>query len=263
MFAILIPLGKRIFNRLPYVTIFLIYIIFNFSFPALAANKIDPQLESQVLEIIRRNPNVILESVQAYQEQEQQKLQQARQGFLQKVTDNAKLIIAQSPTTGATQSKILLVEFSDFQCPYCAKAHDNLKQFMAKHKDEVTLVYKHFPLIAIHDEALPSAKAAWGAQQQGKFWEFHDILFTNQKQLSEKLYMDTATKLGLDMEKFQRDRSAADKAIQDDMKLAESLGISGTPFFVMNGETFSGALKVSDIEAVLTRVKQGLPKEKP
>jgi len=257
------PLIKRVFNQLLCVTIFLIYIFFNLSLPALAANKIDPKLESQVLEIIRTNPNVILESVQAYQQQEQQKLQQARQGFLQKVANNPKSIIAQSPTTGAAESKILLVEFSDFQCPYCAKAHDTLKQFMAKHKDEVTLVYKHFPLMAIHDEALPAAVSAIAAQKQNKFWEYHDILFSNQKQLGEKLYLATATKLGLDMDKFQLDRRAADSAIRDDMKLAESIGISGTPFFVMNGETFSGALQVSEIEAVLTRVKQALSPIKP
>jgi protein-disulfide isomerase len=168
---------------------------------------------------------------------------------------NPDAIIGQSPITGAPTKKILLVEFSDFQCPYCAQAHKTIKEFMAKHQDEVTLVYKHFPLSSIHPEALPAAKAAWAAGQQGKFWQYHDVLFTQQKQLGEQFYLETAKNLNLDLEKFNSDRQTAEKSITEDMILGESVGISGTPFFVLNGATFSGAVQLSDVEDVLARVK--------
>ncbi|WP_414588473.1 DsbA family protein [Scytonema sp. PCC 10023] len=241
--------------------------------PADAANRISSQLEQQILQVIREHPEVLIESVQAYQQKQQAQIQQAQQAFVRQMKTNPQEVIGESPTTGSPQSKILLVEFSDFQCPYCAQAHKTLKQFMAKHKDEVTLVYKHFPLTSIHPQAMPAATAAWAAQQQGKFWEYQDALFTHQKELGEPLYLDIAENLNLDLEKFKRDRqsradkgerqsradkgdrSYADTAIEKDIQLAERLGLSGTPFFVMNGQILSGALQLSDMENALTRIR--------
>jgi protein-disulfide isomerase len=230
-------------------------LVLSWPFPAQAASRISPQLEQQVLQIMREHPEVIVESVQAYQQQQQQKVQQGRQAFLQDLKTNPQAVIGESPTTGSAQSKLVLLEFSDFQCPYCADAHKILKQFMAKHQDEVTLVYKHLPLQAIHQEAMPAAKAAWAANQQKKFWEYHDALFNNQKQLGEALYLNIAKNLNLDLDKFNRDRLIADTAIGKDIQLAEKLRISGTPFMVLNGATFSGAVQLSDIEKVLVSAK--------
>lgn len=222
------------------------------SVSAQAANSISPQLEEQVLQIIRKHPEVVVESVQAYQQQQQAQLQQVRQAFVQTLQTNPKVVIRDSPTTGASDFKHVLVEFSDFQCPYCAEAHKTLKQFIAKHQNEVTLVYKHFPLTPIHSEAMPAAKAAWAAGQQGKFWEYHDALFSQQDKLGEPLYVEIATKLNLDLEKFKQDRANADKAIEEDVRLAETLGLSGTPFLLMDGEAFSGAVQLADLEKALT-----------
>lgn len=225
---------------------------------AQAQSKIDPKLREQVLQIIRENPEVILEAVQAYQKQQQQALTKARQGFLQRMKTNPKSVIGQSPTKGATNGRVVLIEFSDFQCPYCAKANETLKQFIAKHQDKVTLVYKHFPLTRIHPEATPAAKASWAAAQQGKFWEYHDALFTNQSRLGESLYTEIAKNLGLDLVRFNRDRAsaAAATAVRQDTQLAEALGVDGTPFFIMNGQAFSGILELSDLEELLTKVSQ-------
>ncbi len=90
------------------------------------------------------------------------------------------------------------------------------------------------------------------------FWEYHDALFTNQDKLGDKFYTATAKTLNLNEEKFERDRAsnAASTAIQQDIQLAEKLGISGTPFFVMNGETFSGAVQLSDMEKILANVSK-------
>ena len=233
------------------------------SLPAQAASRLDPRLEQQVLQIIREHPEAILQSVEAYQQQQQQQLQKAQQGFLQQLRTDPKAIIGNSPTTGAEASKIVLVEFSDFECPYCAEAQKTLKQFITKHR-EVLLVYKHFPLTSIHPEAMPAAKAAWAAGLQGKFWEYQDALFTQQDKLGESFYMATAENLNLDLERFNSDRNAATVAIGQDMQLAQSLGLSGTPFFVMSAtgasegqaEIFTGAVQLSDLESILARVSK-------
>lgn len=233
----------------------LLCLVVTWSFPAQAASRIDPQLEQQVLQIIREHPEVLIESVQAYQQQQQQKVKQAQQAFLQDFKKNPQTVIGESPTTGSTQSKIVLIEFSDFQCPYCAEAHKTLKELLAKYPDKVRLVYKNLPLISIHAEALPAATAAWAAYQQGKFWEYHDALFTNQKQLGKAIYLDIAKKLNLDLGKFKRDLTLATPAITKDIQLAEKLGVPGTPFFVINSPTFSGVVQLEDIKSILADAK--------
>lgn len=226
--------------------------------PGESANTVNvsQEFEQQVIQVIRNNPKAILESVQAYQQQQQENLQSSRQSFLEQMKTNPSAIIGSSPTTGASSQQIVLLEFSDFQCPFCARAHQTIKQFMDKHQGQVTLVYKHLPLSQIHSEALPAAKASWAAQQQGKFWQYQDALFSQQEKLGEDLYVQIATTLNLDLEQFNRDRQSAEAqaSIQKDLELAQALGISGTPFFVMNGETFSGAVELSEMEEVLARV---------
>ncbi|MDF5710618.1 MAG: thioredoxin domain-containing protein [Nostoc sp. S4] len=233
------------------VAIGMLCLLLTCSLPAQAASRIDPKLEQQVLQIIREHPKEIIESVQVYQQQQQQKLNQVRQGFLQNLKTNPQAVIGDSPTTGSTQLKIILLEFSDFQCPYCAEAHKTLKQLLVKYQDKVTLIYKNLPLTSIHPQALPAATAAWAAYQQGKFWEYHDALFTNQKQLGEVLYLDIAKNINLDLVKFKRDRTLATPAIKTDIELAEKLAISGTPFFVINSPTVSGVVQLLDIENIL------------
>ncbi|MEH2121182.1 DsbA family protein [Nostoc sp.] len=230
-------------------------VVVTWSITAQAASRTDPQLEQQVLQIIREHPEAIIESVQAYQQQQQQKTKQVQQAFLQDLKTNPQTVIGESPTTGSTQSKTVLIEFSDFQCPYCAEAHKTLKQLLVKYPDKVRLVYKNLPLTSIHAEALPAATAAWAAYQQGKFWEYHDALFTNQKQLGEALYLDIAKKLKLDLGKFKRDLTLATPAITKDIQLAEKLAVSGTPFFVINSPTVSGVVQLADIESILTGAK--------
>jgi protein-disulfide isomerase len=237
--------------------------------PSVAADPIqpiDPALKAQVLRIIRENPGVILEAIADYQKSQasQQKLGQA--ALLQQIKTKPSMAIGTSATkgqpVGQTAGRLVIFTFSDFQCPYCAKSRIGMDQFLAKHP-EATLVFKHFPLTSIHAQAMPAAMAAWAAAQQNKFWEFHDALFVGQGKLSEQLYLDTAKALKLDLAKFNRDRTSdpARKAIQQDMQLAQQLGIEGTPFFVMNGEAFHGATQAADFESVLNA--QSNPQTKP
>jgi protein-disulfide isomerase len=229
--------------------------LISWSLPVQADSKIDPNFEQQVLQVIRKNPQAIVDSVQAYQREQQQEQRKVQQSFLQDLKQNPKSIIGQSPTKGT--GKTVLIEFSDFQCPFCQGAAGTVKQFVGKYSDRVTLVYKHLPLTSIHEQALPAAKASWAAQQQGKFWQYHDALFERQQQLDEAVYPEIAKTLGLDIAKFNRDRAsqAAQTAIEKDLQLADQLGISGTPFFAMNGQAFSGAVDLATLEKNLTQAQ--------
>jgi protein-disulfide isomerase len=223
--------------------------------PRLAQSvKVTPQLERQILEVIRRHPDVLLEVLQKYALEQQKKEQKAQADALKQVRSNTKALVGNSPTTGASQRQIVMVAFSDFQCPFCATADRNVKQFMAKHKDKVTLVYKYFPLTQIHPEALPAARAAWAANRQGKFWEYHDALYANQAKLGESFYVETANALKLDLKKFNADRKIADDAIVEDFKLGRKLGVDGTPTFILNGEVVTGAASLADLEKALAQV---------
>ena len=216
--------------------------------------KVNPQLEKQILEVLRRHPEVMFEVLQKYAIEQQAKEQKAQAEAIKQVRTNTKALIGDAPVMGASDRKIVMVEFSDFQCPFCATANKSVKQFMAKHKDKVTLVYKHFPLTQIHPEALPAARAAWAANKQGKFWEYHDALFANQAKLSETFYLETATGLKLDLNKFNADRKIADNFIVEDFKLGRKLGIDGTPTFIINGEVVTGAASLADLENALAKV---------
>jgi protein-disulfide isomerase len=215
--------------------------------------KVSPQLEQQILEVIRKHPDVLLDVLQKYAIQQQQKEQKAQAEVIKQVRKDTKSLVGDSPTLGATDRQIVMVEFSDFQCRFCAAAEKNVKDFMAKHK-EVTLVYKHFPLTQIHPEALPAARAAWAAGKQGKFWEYHDALFANQTKLAEPFYLEIANNLKLDSNKFNADRKVADASIVRDFTLGRKLGIDGTPTFIINGEVVAGAATVADLEKALTQV---------
>jgi protein-disulfide isomerase len=218
-------------------------------------NQIDPELEAQVLEILRQNPQVILDSVNNYRAEQEQKEQEARAAAMETLKTDSTQFIGSSPTTSPTiENKIILMEFSDFQCPFCAEAHTTVKEFMAKYGDRVVLVYKHLPLEQIHPEAMPAAQASWAAQQQGKFWEYHDALFENQNKLGEDLYLSIAKDLGLNIDKFNQDRAQAIPAIDEDIALADKLNFRGTPQFAMNGEVFSGAVSLKYFEDVLAKV---------
>ena len=215
--------------------------------PALA----NTDFEQQVLDVIRNNPEVILESVQAYQNQQQQQVKATQQAFAQELMAQPDEIVGSSPRTNDLTNRAVLLEFSDFECPYCAKARDTVKAFVAKHPDQVTLVYKHLPLSSIHTQALPAASAAYAAQQQGQFWAYHDALFDHQDQLGEEFYLETAQALNLDIEQFNRDRTQSTDTIQKDIDMAFKLGLRGTPFFVFQGQTFSGVVPVDELEKLL------------
>jgi protein-disulfide isomerase len=219
----------------------------------------DAQFETKVLEIIRKNPKVILDSVQSYQRSQAQQEEQLRDKVLSQIRQEPRLLLRNSPVAGSASQKIIMAEFSDFECPFCARGYAVVKEFIAKNQNDVNLVFKHFPLKEIHQQAEPAAIAAWAAFQQGKFWEYHDALFEQQGKLGEEFYLELANTLKLDVDRFNRDRKSeeAKAAIKKDFELGKSLGVRGTPSFVVNGVFFSGVPEIKDLESLVAQIKSG------
>lgn len=196
---------------------------------------VETSLEATILEVIRQHPEAILESLAAYQAGQQEQAHQAQLQALEQLKQNISAVVAQSPVLKRSQqSTVTLIEFADYECPFCIETHPELQQFLEQYPT-VELVYKHLPLVDIHPEALSAAKASWAALQQDKFWEFHNALFERQGDLNEQAYEAIATGLKLNLEQFEHDRHnlAATEAITQDMRLAERFNIEGTPSFVV------------------------------
>ncbi len=226
---------------------------------ALADPAADKVLEEQILKVIREHPKEIMDAVVGYQRaQAEQRMKSAETRLQEQVAAlKAEELLGDSPLRGKAGSKLVLIEFSDFQCPYCAKAYQTVQQFMAAHGQEVALVYKHLPLGEMHPQATNAALASWAAQQQGKFWEFHDAMFSAQDRLGEAFYLATAKNLGLDAARFDKDRAseAAKAAIQRDLDLAKNLNIQATPQFLMNSHPITGAAPLEEFEKELGTVR--------
>ena len=143
-----------------------------------------------------------------------------------------------SPTTGPADAAITITEFSDYQCPYCARSEPLVKQALQAYPDQARLVFKHFPLTTIHPQAMPAALAAAAAQKQGKFWEMHEKLFANQRALAPEQLKQYAGDIGLDVAKFEADMQSDEvkKAVQEDVELAQRVGVRGTPTIFVNGK---------------------------
>ncbi len=148
------------------------------------------------------------------------------------------LPVGKSPVKGPQNAQVSIVEFSDYQCPFCARAEPLMKEVLKLYPDQVNLVYKHFPLVSIHQMALGAAQAAVAAQKQGKFWEMHEVLFANQRALQPEKLKEYAKQVGLDVAKFEADMNSDEtKAqIQEDMRLAQTAQVRGTPTVFVGGK---------------------------
>jgi len=146
------------------------------------------------------------------------------------------------PARGAERARVTVVEFADFQCPFCSRALAPLGEIAQAYGKEVRVVFKHMPL-AFHPNALPAALAAEAARQQGKFWEMHDAIFAHQQALSDAAYAEYAEELKLDLARFKSALvdPATRKRVEEDLAQARSAGVTGTPSFVVNGELVLGS----------------------
>jgi len=159
---------------------------------------------------------------------------------------------AGAPETGPDNAPITLVEFSDFQCPYCTLATPQLKAVLKAYPKEVRLFFKQFPL-DMHSQAAFAAAAAISAQRQGKFWEMHDALFASHNDLSRPTVLALASAIGLDMKRFEADLDSADvrKAVQHDQEDGMNVGVMSTPTLFVDGQHYNGAIKLETLKPIL------------
>jgi protein-disulfide isomerase len=142
-----------------------------------------------------------------------------------------------APVKGPAKAPVTIVEFSDFQCPPCGEARALVKQIVEAYPKDVKLVYKQFPLTAIHNNAMSAAKAAIAAGRQGKFWEMHDILYQNQGELGTDKLTEYAGKIGLDVPRWVKDFSSAavQEEVVQEMRDGRAADVDATPTFFVNG----------------------------
>ncbi len=155
-------------------------------------------------------------------------------------------------STGPSNAPVTIVEFSDYQCPFCGRAESSVQEILKKYGDKVRLVYMDFPL-PMHPYALKAAQAARCAGDQGKYWPFHDALFADQSKLDPKGLDATAARLKLDTKKF--DQCTAGDLHLDQIKKSQQegsdIGVDGTPTFVINGRLMNGAQPTNEMESVI------------
>lgn len=152
------------------------------------------------------------------------------------------------PMRGPANAKVTIVEFSDFQCPYCAKAVDEVKQVLAKYPNEVRFYFKQFPLDS-HSQAELAAEAALAAQAQGKFWELHDKMYANFRQINRERILGWAKDIGLDVNRFRADLDTHKfaKRVALEAKQGDDAGVEGTPTFYINGKRLNAGFDLATV----------------
>ena len=158
-----------------------------------------------------------------------------------------------APTMGPANARITMVEFSDFQCPYCSKAVTQIGATLKAYPNDVRLIFKQYPLVELHPAAAISAAASLAAHQQGKFWPMHDVMFANRPKLSRQSILAWAKEIGLDMQRFTADldSDAIKKAVLRDQADGDKAGVEGTPTVFLNGQRYNGDLAPDAIKPVI------------
>jgi protein-disulfide isomerase len=165
----------------------------------------------------------------------------------------AKITIDGDPMKGPSTAKVTVVEFSDFQCPYCAKAVGDVNAVMAKFPKDVRVIFKQFPLDT-HSQAELAAEAALSAQAQGKFWEMHDKMYANFRAINRDKIFAWAKELGLDMKRFQTDLDSHKYAarVASEEKQGEDAGVEGTPTFFIDGRRLNASFDLDTVGPLIT-----------
>ncbi len=166
--------------------------------------------------------------------------------------DPVPISVQGAPFQGSPNAKVTLVEFSDFQCPYCAQAAAKLSNLLSVYPGQVKLVFKQFPLDS-HSQAALAAAAALAAHNQGKFWPLHDAMFADRTHLSRQTILAMAGKLGLDMKKFEQDwaSAAVKQEVQREEAEGEKAGVEATPTIYINGQKYNGSLELEAIRPII------------
>ncbi|HEY7724179.1 MAG TPA: thioredoxin domain-containing protein [Anaeromyxobacteraceae bacterium] len=190
--------------------------------------------------------------------------QRAQAAFVEKLKAEAKVellmspprvaVAAEGPAKGEAKAPVTIVEFSDFECPYCSRAEEVVRQVMKEYAGKVRVVYRDFPL-PFHPNAQKAAEAAHCAGDQGKYWEMHEKLFASQQALGVPDLKGHAKGLGLDAGKFDKCLDSGDKAklVESNKRAGADAGVTGTPAFFVNGVMISGAQPFGEFKSVIDR----------
>lgn len=160
---------------------------------------------------------------------------------------------ADDPFIGPEKALITIVEFADFQCPYCLESYQTIKQINATYPNDVKIIFRDFPNVANHPDSLNAAMAANCAFDQGKFWEYHDLLYQNQSDLSVSNLKMLALDLGLNRNIFDQcfDSQKYANEAKNDLMEGANLGITGTPTFFVNGYEVKGSLPFENFKSII------------
>jgi protein-disulfide isomerase len=181
----------------------------------------------------------------------------SRWGHVQEETaklleDPVKIPVDGSPVTGPANAKVTIIEFSDFQCPYCVLAVPEIASVLKAYPNQVRLIFKQYPL-EIHSQAFLAATSALAANNQSKFWPMHDALFAHHNELTRDTMLKIAKDLGLDVARFQKDMDSKEvqQAVKKDMADGDKAGVEGTPTIFINGQRYNGPISLSYLKPLV------------
>ena len=159
---------------------------------------------------------------------------------------------------GSPEASIVLVEYGDYECPYCGEAYPVVKELQQRLKGKMSFVFRNFPLANAHPHAEFAAEAAEAAAGQGKFWEMHDVLYENQQALEPENLLEYGSALGLEMPRFTKEMNEHVYAprVREDFRSGVRSGVNGTPTFFINGVRYNGSY---DLRSMLTALKEAAP----
>jgi protein-disulfide isomerase len=168
------------------------------------------------------------------------------------LSDPVSIPTAGAPVIGPSNAPLTLIEFSDFQCPYCIKAVPQLHALLKAYPTQVKLIFKEYPL-EIHSQAAFAALAAEAANKQGKFWPMHDALFSHRQDLSRQSVLAIAQGIGLEMKRFEADLNSPEtkQRVVRDIQDGDRAGVEGTPTLFINGQRYNGAIALDALKPVL------------
>jgi protein-disulfide isomerase len=159
---------------------------------------------------------------------------------------------------GSPDAAVTLVEYGDYECPYCGAAHAIVKEVQAVLGDDLRFVFRHFPLAQIHPHAERAAEAAEAAGAQGRFWEMHDLLYENQRTLDDAYLLRFAEVLRLDTERFalELEEGTHRERVREDFMNGVRSGVNGTPTFFINGVRHNGSWELESLLAAIERASE-------
>jgi protein-disulfide isomerase len=198
-------------------------------------------------------------------------IEQAREEYIASLRAKADVTVLLRPpkleirydvarVRGDASAPVTIVEFADFECPYCKSVQATLNGLLAKYQGRIKLAYRDFPLRALHPQAEIAAEAGRCAGEQGKFWEYHDALYADQKKLSRSDLLETARRLGLEAKALESCLASGrfKTQIEQDLHEGTDAGIGGTPGFFINGVFLNGAMPAAEFEKIIGRELQAI-----